>query len=176
MYQIIQKIYEKNNKILKEGLKKVLNGDDVSSLTGAIKEFTDVLGKELFSEIVTQIENLVFEDTKRKKQYESVRFADKSLVTKNGKVKFERRYYKDNDTGENICLTDKVLGINRGERIDKNVKAELVQKANNESYDRSGKLVVPNMEISATTVMRNVRRNPWKMEIEERKEERKNQS
>ena len=44
MYSIIQKIYEKNNKILKEGLKKVLSGEDVSSLTVAIKEFTDVLG------------------------------------------------------------------------------------------------------------------------------------
>lgn len=32
MYSIIQKIYEKNNKILKEGLKKVLNGADVSTL------------------------------------------------------------------------------------------------------------------------------------------------
>ena len=39
MYSIIQKICEKNNKILEEGLKKVLSGDDVSSLTGAIKEF-----------------------------------------------------------------------------------------------------------------------------------------
>ena len=37
MYSIIQKIYEKNNKILKEGLKKVLSGEDVSSLTVAIK-------------------------------------------------------------------------------------------------------------------------------------------
>ena len=55
MYSIIQKIYEKNNKILKEGLKNVLNGADVSALTGAIKDFTDILGKELFSEIVTQI-------------------------------------------------------------------------------------------------------------------------
>ena len=68
MYSIIQKIYEKNNKILKEGIKKVLGGEDVSSLTIAIKEFTDILGKELFSEIVTQIDNLVFEDEKRKKQ------------------------------------------------------------------------------------------------------------
>ncbi len=75
MYQIIQKIYEKNNKILKEGLKKVLNGEDVSTLTGAIKEFTDILGKELFSEIVTQIEKIVFEDSKRQREYEAVRFA-----------------------------------------------------------------------------------------------------
>ena len=37
MYLIIQKICEKNNKILKEGVKKVLNGEDISSLTGAIK-------------------------------------------------------------------------------------------------------------------------------------------
>ena len=85
MYSIIQKIYEKNNKILKEGLKEVLNGADISSLTGAIKDFTDVLGQELFSEIVTQIENLVFDDIKRKNQYEAKRFADKSLITKKWK-------------------------------------------------------------------------------------------
>ena len=173
MYSIIQKICEKNNKILKEGVKKVLDGDDVSSLTGAIKDFTDILGKELFSEIVTQVENLIFEDSKRKKQYEAVRFADKSLITKNGKAKFERRYYKDNETGENISLTDKILGIDKGERIDKKVKAELIQKASNQSYNKSGKLVVPDMDISATTVMRNVRKNEWKMNIEERKEEEK---
>ena len=173
MYSIIQKIYEKNNKILKEGVKKVLNGDDVSSLTGAIKEFTDILGKELFSEIATQIENLVFEDAKRKNQYEAIRFADKSLITKNGKAKFERRYYKDKETGENVCLTDRVLGIEKGERIDKKVKAELIQKASDQSYSKSGKLVVPEMEISSTTVMRNVRKNEWKMNIEERKEEEK---
>lgn len=117
MYSIIQKIYEKNNKILKEGLKNVLNGADVSYLTGAIKDFTDILGKELFSEIVTQIENLVFEDSKRKNQYESVRFAEKSLITRNGKTKFERRYYKDNETGE---------------RIDKKVKSEVIRKANDQ--------------------------------------------
>ena len=173
MYSIIQKICEKNNKILKEGVKKVLNGDDVSSLTGAIKEFTDNLGKELFSEIVTQIENIVFEDSKRKNQYEAVRFAEKSLITKNGKAKFERRYYKDNETGENVCLTDKILGMEKGERIDKKVKAELIQKASDQSYSKSGKLVVPEMEISATTVMRNVRKNEWKMDITERKEEEK---
>ena len=173
MYSIIQKICEKNNKILKEGVKKVLNGDDVSSLTSAIKEFTDNLGKELFSEIVTQIENIVFEDSKRKNQYEAVRFAEKSLITKNGKAKFERRYYKDNETGENVCLTDKILGIDKGERIDKKVKAELIQKASDQSYSKSGKLVVPEMEISGTTVMRNVRKNEWKMDITERKEEEK---
>lgn len=173
MYSIIQKICEKNNKILKEGIKKVLNGDDVSSLTGAIKEFTDNLGKELFSEIVTQIENIVFEDSKRKNQYEAVRFAEKSLITKNGKAKFERRYYKDNETGENVCLTDRILGIDKGERIDKKVKAELIQKASDQSYSKSGKLVVPEMEISATTVMHNVRKNEWKVEIKERKTEEK---
>lgn len=173
MYTIIQKIYEKNNKILKEGLKKVLSGEDVSSLTGAIKDFTDILGKELFSEIVTQIENLVFDDSKRKNQYESVRFAEKSLITKNGKAKFERRYYKDNETGQNVCLTDRILGLEKGERIDKKVKAEVIRKANDVSYNKSGQLVVPNIEISATTVMHNVRKNEWKVEIEERVQEEK---
>lgn len=173
MYAIIQKICEKNNKILKEGMKKVFNGEDVSSLTIAIKEFTDILGKELFSEIVTQIDNLVLEDAKRKSQYETVKFAKKSLVTKNGKTEFERRYYKDNETGEGVYLTDKILGLEKGERIDKNVKAEIIQKASNQSYHKSGKMIVPELEISSTTVMKNVRKNEWKMDMEERKEEEK---
>ena len=173
MYSIIQKIYEKNNKILKEGLKKVLSGEDVSSLTIAIKEFTDILGKELLSEIVKQIDEIIFEDNKKKKQYETVRLQEKSLITKNGKAKFERRYYKDKETGEHIYLADTVLGIEKGERIDKKVKSEVIEKANDQSYNKSGKMVVPGLEISATTVMRNVRKNEWNMEIEERKEEDK---
>ena len=173
MYLIIQKIYEKNNTILKEGLKKVLNGDDISSLTAAIKEFTDILGKELFSEIVSQVDKIIFEDEKRKHQYESVRMSEKSLITKNGKAEFERRYYKDNETGEHIYLADKILGIEKGERIDKKVKAEIIEKAKDQSYNKSGRMVVPGLEISATTVMRNVRKNEWNMEIKERKEEEK---
>ena len=69
MYSIIQKIYEKNNKILKEGLEKVLKGEDISSLTTAISDFTNKLGQELFSEIVKQIDELIYEDSKRKTQY-----------------------------------------------------------------------------------------------------------
>lgn len=173
MNLIIQKIYEKNNKILKEGIKKVLSGEDVSSLTGAIKEFTDELGKELLSEIVSQIDNVIFEDKKRKNQYESVRSTEKNLITKNGKSKFERRYYKDKETGEYVYLADRVLGIDKGERIDKKVKAEIIEKAKDQSYSKSGKMVVPEFEISSTTVMHNVRRNDWEMEIKERKEEEK---
>ena len=44
-------------------------------------------------------------------------------------------------------------------RVDKKVKAELIQKASDQSYSKSGKLVVPEIEISSTTVMRNVRKN-----------------
>ena len=173
MYSIIQKIYEKNNKILEEGLKKVLSGEDISSLTGSIKEFTDILGKELLSEIVTQIDKIIFEDSKREKQFESVRFQEKKLVTENGKSKFERRYYKDNETGEYVYLADKVLGLEKGERIDKKVKAKIIARANDQSYNKSGKMVVPDTEISATTVMHNVRKNEWKMQIPEREEKEK---
>ena len=173
MYSIIQKISEKHNKILKEGLEKVLKGDDISSLTSAIADFTNEMGKDLFTEIVKQIDELVFEDSKRQTEYESVRFGERKYITKNGQTNFERRYYEDKETGEHIYLTDKILGIDKGERIDKKVKAEVITRANDQSYKKSGKGVVPNIEISSTTVMRNVRKNDWKMEIEERKEEDK---
>lgn len=173
MYSIIQKICEKNNKILKEGVKKVLNGEDVSQLTGAISEFTNKLGQELFSEIVKQIDELVFEDSKRKAEYEAVRFGERKYITKNGKTSFERRYYEDKETGEHIYLADKILGIEKRERIDKKVKSEIVEKASDQSYSKAGRKVVPEVEISGTTVMRDVRRNEWKTEIKELTEEEK---
>lgn len=173
MYSIIQKIYEKNNSILKEGLKKVFQGEDFSSLTSAIAEFTNILGRELLSEMVKQIDEISFEDAKRKEQLEVIRYGKRKIMTKNGKVEFERRYYEDKETGEHIYLADKILGIEKGERIDKKVKAEIINRANDQSYTKSGKGVVPNLEISSTTVMKNVRKNEWKMDIEELKEEDK---
>ena len=80
MYTIIQKIYEKNNKILKEGIKKVFEGADVSSLTTAISDFTNEMGKELFTEIVKQIDELIYEDSKRKKEYESIRYGERTYI------------------------------------------------------------------------------------------------
>lgn len=37
------------------------------------------------------------------------------------------------------------------ERIDKKVKAEVIERANDQSYSKSGKMVVPGLEISATS-------------------------
>ena len=132
----------KKQQNFKRRIKKVLSGEDVSSLTVAIKEFTDILGKELFSEIAKQLDEIIFEDNKKKKQYEPVRFQEKSLITKNGKTKYERRYYRDKETGEYLYLTDAVLGIDKGERIDKKVKSEVIERANDQSYNKSGKMVV----------------------------------
>ena len=157
MYSIIQKIYEKNNKILKEGLKKYYRRRCKFS-NSCNKRIYRCFRKELFSEIAKQLDEIIFEDNKKKKQYEPVRFQEKSLITKNGKAKFERRYYQDKETGEYVYLTDAVLGIDKGERIDKKVKSEVIERANDQSYNKSGKMVVPGLEISATTVMRNVRK------------------
>ncbi len=99
----------------------------MSSLTLAIKEFTNVLEKKLFSEISKQIDEIIFEDNQNKKQCEPVRFQENSLITKNGKAKFERRYYKDKETVEYIYFTDAIIGIEKCERIDKKVKAEIIK-------------------------------------------------
>ena len=92
MYSIIQKIYEKHKEILKEGVKKVFNGEDVSSLTGAIKRFTDNMGEDLLAEIVGQIDKVIFDDEKRSQEFESVRFSEKSLISVVLFVKARRQF------------------------------------------------------------------------------------
>lgn len=48
-----------------------------------------------------------------------------------------------------MCLTDKILGIEKGERIDKRVKSELIQKASDQLYSKYGNILCQNISALA---------------------------
>lgn len=167
MESIIQHIVVKYKKILEEGLTEAITGNEISKLSKSVHEFTDKLGTELFEQLVETVDTIIFEDQKRKNMYEAVRISPRKLLVENGKAKFERRYYQDRETGEYICLADEILGIEKRERIDKNVTAKVVELAGNISYAKAGKNVVESEELSRTAVMRRVRKNELKVESTE---------
>lgn len=173
MEEIIQQIVEKYKEILEKGLKEAIKSKEFSKFSKSVKEFSDNLGKDLLEEIMKTVDRIIYEDKKRKQEFETISIRERKIVTLSGKTKFERRYYEEIETGEKHYLTDEIMGIQKRERIDKNVTAKVIEYAGDESYSKSGKKVVANEEISSTTVMKNVRKQDLivkQEELEEKKE------
>lgn len=167
MEKIIQQIVEKYKGILEKGLKEAIKSKEFSEFSKSVKEFSDNLGKDLLEEIMNTVDKIICEDNKRKQEFEAISIRGRKLVTLNGKINFERRYYEDIDTGEKHYLVDEIMGIQKRERIDKNVRAKVIEFAGDISYSKSGKAVVGNEEISSTTVMKNVRKEDFNSKARE---------
>ena len=172
MESIIQHIVAKYKKILEEGLEASITGKEISKLSKSVHEFTDKIGTEIFEQLVEAVDKIIFEDQKRKVEYEAIRISGRTLLVENGKSKFERRYYQDKQSGEYIYLADKILGIEKGERIDKNVTAKAIELAGSVSYAKAGKNAVASEEVSRTSVMNRIRKNELKVEPKELEDKR----
>ena len=140
MYSIIQKIYEKNNKILKEGLKNVLNGADVSTLTVLAQilpfnskqlssriDFMNEIGKGIDNnyhkwilDLLRKIKNVDEENSKV--ELEKISEISKNLVIKSREI--AKKYNKNFDYSINeleyvlnIIKNDYKRGIIKDEQV-----------------------------------------------------------
>ena len=75
----------------------------------------------------------------------------RQILTALGQIRFERDYCFDKNTGEYVTPLDRMLRIEKRERIGGTVKAELITKATDSSYAKSAVLVTGN-EVSRQTV------------------------
>ena len=88
-----------------------------------------------------------------------------------GNIEYYRRYYRNKQTKEYVYLADEKMGIEKNERIMKDVESKIIELAHDISYMKTGKKVVGNEEISATTVMHKVRKEEFKIETKEEKKQ-----
>jgi len=75
-----------------------------------------------------------------------------------GEVNYQRTYYKNKREGTYSYLSDELLGIESHARIDLSLQSELVGKALDISYEKSGKDIGKESEVSKQTVMNCIRR------------------
>jgi hypothetical protein len=80
----------------------------------------------------------------------------RELLSKHGLLKFERRYYLNPKTGERRYLVDNLVGIERYERLEAGLAANLCEKATDHSYAKSSRLCCEG-DVSRQTVMRKTR-------------------
>ena len=167
--RIIQTIIE-NKYFLEKSLEESIKSSEISMFSRDLRTVFDKAGRETLVGILENIDEILFENKRRKQEYETKDLRKRTLITDYGNIEYYRRYYRNKQTKEYIYLTDEKMGIEKNERIMKDVQSKIIEFAHDISYSKSGKRVVGNEEISPTTVMHKVRQEELKVEtIEEKK-------
>lgn len=167
---IIQTIIE-NKEILEKSLEESVKCGEISSFSKKLRTVFDDAGRKTLVGILESIDIALFESKARKREYETKDLRKRTLVTDYGNIEYYRRYYRNKQTKEYIYLADEKMGIEKNERIMKDVQSNIIELAHDISYMKTGKKVVGSEIISPTTVMKKVRKEELKVETKEEKKE-----
>ena len=168
--RIIQTIVE-NKDFLEKSLENSINANEISMFSRDLRKVFDEAGRKTLVGILEMIDTILFEDTRRKIEYETKDLRKRTLVTQYGNIEYRRRYYRNRQNKEYVYLADEKMGIEKNERIAKDVQSKIIELAHDISYSKTGKRVVGNEIISPTTIMHKVRQEELKVAtLEENKQ------
>jgi len=169
---IINEIGEKIIKNLEEKLNRmVANGMNFSEMVMEVQDSMNKLGTSIVEEVVEEYNKAIHESEGRKKVWRVVRCDERGIMTSMGEVKINRYYYRHKRTGEYAYLVDEALGLEKNDRVDISLKAELIKQAGERSYEKASK---HNRfaQVSKQTVLNCIRENGV-MKEGEKEEEKK---
>ena len=168
--RIIQTIIE-NKDFLEKSLENSINANEISMFSRDLRKVFDEAGRKTLVGILETVDTILFENRRRKLEYETKDLRKRTLMTDYGNIEYTRRYYRNKQTKEYIYLTDDKMGIEKNERISKDVQSKIIEFAHDLSYSKTGKEVVENEIISPTTVMHKIRQEELKVETKKEKKQ-----
>lgn len=160
MNNIIQLIAEKVKREIEESVNKVLKGEiNLDNIVDSVGEVINDIGINTITEIINNLNNIIKEAPERSGKYHvHKKDVKRTLVTKFGELEFERTYYKNIKEDRYVYILDKLLGIKKYERIEGNLKGDILEKAADTSYQKAAKLSTP-VPITRETVKKIIREN-----------------
>jgi len=103
-----------------------------------LKELLNELGSDICQDVLNELDEKIYKDKDNRKDWKVVQKGCKrTIVTPFGDVNYERRYYKNKSTGKREYLLDNAIGIEKHERIDAALKADIVDISTNLSYQKT---------------------------------------
>ena len=162
---IIQIVIE-NKEFLEKSLEKSIEAGEISMFSRDLRNVFDEAGKKTIVGILENVDKVLFESKRRKQEYETKDLRKRTIITDYGNIEYYRRYYRNKLTKEYVYLADEKMGIEKNERMTKDVGSKIIEIAHDISYLKTGKQVVGNEIISPTTVMHKVRQEELKVETE----------
>ncbi len=131
----------------------------IEEMENTLKEYTDKFIVEMISTYLEALDKAIVEDKTGRKNRGIVieRKNDKrELLTIFGPMQFNRTYFYDKRHQEYTYLLDRVVGLERNDRISGTVAVNLVEHASQYSYAKSSRNVTGGI-VSRQTVMNKVR-------------------
>ncbi len=96
------------------------------------------LGRVVVQETLEEMDRMLRESEKRKKDWVIEQHPTKQLVTSLGAVSYKKTFFTNKKTGETACLLDRILGLEKNERIAEDAHARILEEAVQTSYRRGG--------------------------------------
>jgi len=160
MNTIIREIVEKITKDIEKNVGNlIINGGDISELVQTTSKSLDQVGIKIIEGALELLDDIVRDSKDRKKEYYVQRRSDKkTIITRFGEIKYKRTYYKNKKDGSYRYISDEMVGIAPYDRMDLSYKAEILDKSIEKSYQRAGKEVSQNVEVTKQTVMNTIRK------------------
>lgn len=175
MNNIIQLIAEKVKNEIEESVIKVIEGDSkLDNIVDSVGEMVNNIGLDTLGAIIDELNDIVKEAPERSGIYHIHKSnVSRTLVTRFGELEFNRPYYKNIKDKRYVYILDVLLGIEKYERVEGNLKGDILDKAVNVSYQKAAKLSTP-AYLTRQTVKNIIRENGkidnLDLEIKEKKE------
>lgn len=167
---IIQSIIE-NKDFLEKSLENSIKNNEISMFSRDLRKVFDEAGRKTIVGILETVDKILFENQRRKQEYETKDIRKRTIITEYGNIEYTRRYYRNKQTKEYVYLADEKLGIEKNERISKDVESKIIELAHDISYSKAGKSAIREEIISPTTVMKKLRKEELRVETQEEKKQ-----
>ena len=110
------------------------------------------LGLCMIKESLEQMDEMLQRSGKRKQKWVIEAHVSKKLTTSLGDVRFNKTLFTNKETGRSEYLLDRIIGLERNERLTEDAEAKLLEEAVETSYRRGGEEVSLTSEVSKQTV------------------------
>ena len=160
MNNIIQLIAEKVKCEIENNLIKVIKGEgSLDSIIDSVGDMLNDIGIKTVQEIISELNEVIKKSPERKGKYHVHKGkVERTLITRFGELEFERVYYKNIDENNYVYILDELLGIEKYERIEGNLKGSILERSADVSYEKAAKLSTP-ISISRESVKKIIREN-----------------
>ena len=110
------------------------------------------LGLKMIQESLEMMNRMLLESPIRRRDWVVEAHIRKQLITSLGAVAFKKTLFTNKHTGESAYLIDRLLGLDKHERMTEDAEALLFQEAVQTSYRRGGESCSLTAEVSRQTV------------------------
>lgn len=142
-----------------------------------LKEILNELGREVCTEVIEEMDKKIYSDKKERKDWRVVqKDCKRTIIGEFGDITYKRRYYENKVTGEKAYLVDKIMGIDKYERVDLDLRGDILDLSTMLSYEKSTqelKREGANCNISRQTVMNTIRKTDNLQTYEKPQEKKK---